>query len=122
MESSFHVTKTGDKTGVTPGVTLMDQSSSNGNLLEKFLENLTEVSETTKNDYFVKLRSLKRKMPLDGDEADWVDYFKGVENPNTRSNNNNALIQMRSYHGLPCKQLQDLKEDSSLQQIPKRII
>jgi len=80
------------------------------NLLDNYLENLSEVSETTKNDYFVKLRGLKKKMPLDGDEDDWLDFFKGIENPNTRSNNTNALIQLRLHHNLPCKRLQDLKE------------
>ena len=98
-------------TSVLPSVLpVMDQSSSNENFIEKFLENLTEVSETTKNDYHVKLRSLKRQMPLDADESLWVEYFRGVENPNTRSNKSNAMIQMRMHHDLPVAQLQDLKE------------
>ena len=79
-------------------------------LIQEFLENLSEVSETTKNDYHIKLRSLKRKLPLDGDEYMWVDHCKTVENPNTRSNIANVLIQLRSYHDLPCSQLQDLKD------------
>jgi len=79
-------------------------------LLEKFLENLTHVSETTRNDYFVKLRSLQRKMPLDADEDDWIEHCRGIENPNTRSNHANALIQLRVHHELPSTKLQDLKE------------
>tara|TARA_R110000803_G_scaffold52584_5_gene108193 strand:- start:1859 stop:2731 length:873 start_codon:yes stop_codon:yes gene_type:complete len=80
------------------------------NLLETFLENQVNVSETTKNDYNVKLKSLQRQMPLDGDEDDWLEFCKQIENPNTRSNKTNALIQLRSYHDLPCRKLQDLKE------------
>tara|TARA_R110000782_G_scaffold75633_2_gene150959 strand:+ start:530 stop:1405 length:876 start_codon:yes stop_codon:yes gene_type:complete len=80
------------------------------NLIEKFLEDQTHVSETTKNDYNVKLRSLQRVMPLNSNEDDWLEYCKTIENPNTRSNKTNALIQLRSFHHLPCIKLQDLKE------------
>jgi hypothetical protein len=79
-------------------------------MIESFLENQTHVSETTKNDYYMKLKSLQRHKPLDGDEDEWLDHCKTIENPNTRSNKTNALIQLRTYHNLPCAKLQDLKE------------
>jgi hypothetical protein len=80
------------------------------NLLDDFLAGQTHVSETTKNDYFMKLRSLQRLMPLESKEDDWLDVCKSIENPNTRSNKTNALIQLRCFHDLPCAKLQDLKE------------
>ena len=82
------------------------------NLLQKFVEELTNVSETTKNDYFVKLRSLQKKRPLDSDEDEWLDYCKGVENPNTRSNHANAFIRFRKHYDMPHSKLVDLKDYS----------
>jgi hypothetical protein len=79
-------------------------------LIDQFIESQTHVSETTKNDYSTKLRSLIRHMPLDSDEDAWLDHCKTIENPNTRSNKTNALIQLRVFHNLPCDKLRDLKE------------
>lgn len=63
-----------------------------------FINGLTSVSETTKNDYDAKLRTMRDHVVFDGEEGQLIDFLKTIENPNTRMNKTNALIRLRRHH------------------------
>ena len=69
-----------------------------------------KMSEVTKKDYRVKLNKLQTQIDFDSDEDKLIDFFKGIENPNTRSNKVFVVVRLRRHFGYPVKELEDFRE------------
>jgi len=75
-----------------------------------FKEMEGKMSDVTKKDYRVKLNKLQTQIEFDSDEDKLIDFFKGIENPNTRSNKVFVVIRLRRHFGYPVKELEDYRE------------
>lgn len=75
-----------------------------------FKEMEGKISDVTKKDYQVKLNKLKTQIDFEADESKLIEFFKGIENPNTRSNKVFVVLRLRRHFGYPVTKLEEYRE------------
>jgi hypothetical protein len=84
--------------------------AANKDMVETFFQNNT-FKQSTEKEYKKHYNFLKDKIDFKADEEELIKYFMEIENPNTRSNKIFPILQLRRFHNLSYKKLEDYRTE-----------